>query len=325
MGGSGLLPAPGCTASVCEMLRRLVTLAVLFSTAAWAQADENFPYDFRIAKLGNPQPGGTDFDLRANANFRVFARQLAAAMTSVNLMPPETLGHSGFAFSLEFSLVDFQGGSLPTDGAFKGPLKVPSVHVRKGLPFSFEVGARVAWLEQSRMGAGTVELKWALNEGFAYLPDIGVRGFVTKLINSRDFDVTAGGFDLGLGKQFAIAGMVTLTPYLGWSLNFVGATSGNVDFRPGRTLGESDTDLFKDYYVFNSLQALNNTHNRFYGGFRFIAGHAMLGAEISYSVFPTFKDVNGSGGLLTGPVEGTAETRSIPAVLTGNFTLGLDF
>src|SRR5205807_936694 len=107
-----------------------------------------------------------------------------------------------------------------TGGGYKNGMSnvilIPSVHIRKGLPFSFELGARVGWIEQSRMYVGMLELKWALNEGFTYLPDIAVGGRIAKLMNSRDFDLTTGGLDVSVGKQFAIAGMVTLTPYVGW-------------------------------------------------------------------------------------------------------------
>ena len=260
-------------------------LLALVATACWAATAHADPNDFHIAKLGNPVPNGTGFNAEGNNNFRVFARQFAAAMTSVNLSPPETLGHSGFAFNAELSVVfiDTPTVKMPTEGEFSGTLLIPSIHIRKGLPWSFELGARGQWIEKSRMGAGTLELKWAINEGFTYLPDIAVRGNVTKLLNSRDFDLTAGGLDLGLGKQFALGGMITLTPYAGWTFVFVGASTGNVDFHANRTLAESDKpqEQFRDVYVFDSLQAIYNTHHRFYAGARFIGGVLTLGAEFS--------------------------------------------
>lgn len=291
---------------------RLVPLALLALAAGPAAADT---YDFKLYQLGNPQPSGTGHTPRADANFRAFARQFGAAMTSVNLAPPETLGHSGFAFNAELSIVDFGGATLPTEGEFKGPLLIPSLHIRKGLPWSFEVGARGAWVEKSRMGIASLELKWAINEGFTYLPDIGIRGNVSKLVNGRDFDVTTGGLDIGIGKQFAIAGMITITPYVGWNLLFVGATTSSIDFRPSRTLEESDLpgEQYRDYYIFTSVQAAANTHNRFYGGFRFIGGVASLGAEISYSVLGRFRDAT------------TGMDIDVPAVLAINSTVGLDF
>jgi hypothetical protein len=296
------------------MLTRFACASTLTALLAAAPAvAQDFSNDFQISKLGNPQPNGTDFNPRANANFRAFARQFAAVMSSTNGMGPETLGHSGFAFSADVTYFAVDTSSLPTLAPFSGRPWFPSIHIRKGLPLSFEVGARVSWFPNSRMGVGGLELKWAVNEGFAFSLDIAVRGFVNKMVNTRDFDLTSGGLDVGVGKQFSIAGMVTLTPYIGWSLVFVGASTGLIDFRPSRTVAEADTEPIKDYDVFTSLQASENTHNRFYGGLRFIGGHAIFNAEASYSVFPSFRD-------------GVAnENRFIPGVLTVTLSLGLDF
>jgi hypothetical protein len=304
------------------MSRRPLQVALLVSTLALvpvrARADSAHPdpYEFQIYKLGNPQPGGTNYSASANDAFRSFARQMGAAMTSVNLAPTETLGHSGFSVTAELAFVNFGGAKLPTVGEFQGPLMLPGVHFRKGLPSSFELGGRVSWIEKSRMGIGSLELKWALNEGFTYLPDIAVRGNVSKLINSRDFDVTAGGLDIGIGKQFAIGGMITLTPYAGWNLVFVGASTGNVDFNPTRSLADSDAPRaqYTDFFVFDSVQAAANTHNRFYAGLRFIGGVFQLGGEVSYSVIGRFASKD--------PAQPAVD---VPAVFAYSFTLGLDF
>ncbi len=300
---------------------RAALLVVLVAHAAWAEKN-----DFRLIQLGNPQPGATGHDPRANANFRSFARQFAAAMTSMNLMPPETLGHAAFSVSIDTAIINFGTGTLPTQQAlstgrpFRDWLALPSVHFRKGLPFSFELGGRFGWVPDSRMGFGTAELKWAINEGFRYFPDIGVRGSITKLINSRDFDITAGGLDVGLGKQFQIGGMVTLTPYAGWNLMFVGASTSTIDFNPSRALAEADgPEQFKDLYLFAPVLAIANTHNRFYGGLRFIGAVVQLVAEVSYSVIGRFRDTKGDND------PANDEDRDVPGVLGINLSLGLDF
>ncbi|MFZ5469949.1 MAG: hypothetical protein ACOZIN_10980 [Myxococcota bacterium] len=283
----------------------------------WGGAALADPNDFRIYQLGNPSAGGTGYDPDANAHFRIFTRELAAALTSVNLMPPETLGHAAFSVNAELSVVSLQTGSFtfPTERAFGGTLLVPSVHVRKGLPFSFELGTRAAWIEKSRMAAGTIEAKWALNEGFTYLPDIGVRGYGTRLLNSRDFDLTVAGLDVGIGKQFAVGGMVTLTPYVGWNLVWTAASSNNVDFRPERTHEESigsPAAQLQDTGVFDEVTLGANSHNRFYGGLRFIGGVVQIAAEVSVSQLGRFRDAAGL-------------EHSMPSVLAANGTLGLDF
>lgn len=296
--------------------RSCLLLIALTSISALADA-----YDFQIYQLGNPATSDM-----ADANFRYFSRTMAAAVTSVNGAPAATLGHSGFAVTAELSMVFLQqtvnlqptdptapATSMPTTGAIDHPMLLPSVHLRKGLPWSFELGVRAGWIERSRMGTGTLELKWALNEGFTYLPDIAVRGHITKILNSRDFDLTAGGLDLGIGKKFAIGGMVTLTPYVGWNLVFVGASSGTVDFNPGRSLADAQSpNNFTGYGVFQSVLAAQNTNNRFYGGFRFIGGYLQLGVEFSYTVLGSFVDAK----------RGKIEMPAVPAL---NFNLGFDF
>ncbi len=280
------------------------------------------PNDFRVATLGNPDQGEANFSASANPNFRAFAREMGAAITSINLMPPETLGHAAFAVNGEVSVVNISNRvTIPTERAFTGTLLIPSVHVRKGLPFSTEIGARVGWLDRSRMAVGTLEFKAALNEGFTYLPDVGVRGHFTRLFNTRDFDLYAAGFDIGVGKQFAIGGMVTLTPYVGWNQVYVGASSDTIDFRPERTLQEASANpqaQLQDAGSYEDLSLGGNAHARFYGGLRFIGGVVQLGLEYSYANLGTIKAPDEAN-----PSE--VVDRALPPVSAFNATFGLDF
>jgi hypothetical protein len=299
----------------------LVLGCALASAVTWA---DSYPNDFAIWQLGSPISGGAHAFAGAQTNFQIWAREMGAALTAVNLMPPSSLGHAGFSVNGELSVVNLNPAGqsytscpnnqpcfvMPTQGSFSSPLLIPSVHIRKGLPWSFETGARIAWIDHSRMAAGTIEVKWSVNEGFAYLPDIGVRGYGTRLFNTRDFDLTAAGLDIGIGKRFAIGGMVTLTPYVGWNLTWVACTSGNVDFNPQRTLSDSISGpnaQLTDTTVFNEVNLGSNSHNRFYGGLRFIGGVLQLGAEISYA------------GM------GTVSGVAMPAVTAYNVTIGLDY
>lgn len=314
----------------------------LLCAGATSLADPN---DFRIFVLGNPNTNPA-----ANANFEAFTKELGAALTSTNLLPPATLGHAGFSLTFEASTVylgtapinndttsatfgqDVQAAPpsgkfyLPTERqppTYNGasPLLLPSIHVRKGLPFSLELGARATWIDKSQMAAAMGEIRWAVNEGFAYLPDICVRGYGMRLFNTRDFDLGAVGLDLGVGKKFAIGGMITLTPYVGWNLVWLGAGSNTVDFNPGRTYAQSLTNksgqpdanaqLRDDTGVFKEVSLADNSHNRVYGGVRFIGGVFQLMAEISYSAL-------GQVSYPTGKVD-------LPAVIALNGAIGLDF
>jgi hypothetical protein len=293
---------------------RIIALALLLSvTAAHAGA-----YDFKLFRLGNPTPGQMNYDPSGNANFRAFTRELGAALSSITLMPPSTLGYDGFAIGTELSILNLKTSQFPfpTEGGFSGPLLVPSLHLRKGLPFSFEVGARTGWIQKSGMAVATVELKWALNEGFANWPDLGIRGHFTRLFNSRDFDLYTGGVDVGVGKRFAIAGTMTITPYGGWNPVWVAAFSKTVDFNPGRSSEDSlstPTAQLRDTGVYEDVRAGSNMHHRFYAGFQFILGVLQVGAEASYSILGKIPDA------------GTGTDRSLPSLLAFNATIGLGF
>jgi len=301
-------------------LRRFTAIASLLSSALALAG----PNDFRIHLLGNPSTDAT-----ADAAFKAFAKEMGAALTSMNLMPPGTLGHSGFAISAELAVVSLKAVTpgttpsgtdpvflIPTERDYPGATLLPSLHIRKGLPWSFEVGARVGWIDRSEMVVATMEARWAANEGFAYLPDVAVRFHATRLFNTRDFDLGAGGLDFSVGKKFAIGGMITLTPYGGWDLVFVGAgTPRLVDFQQDRT----ETDAYSSRYaqftnsnVYEEVVLMENGHNRFYAGFRFVGGVIQILMEVSAA---------GLGSIRLGP----SVEQQLPPVLTFNTALGLDF
>ncbi|HYO53111.1 hypothetical protein [Archangium sp.] len=310
---------------------RWMALAVLMCGPA-AYADRN---DFELTKLGNPNQfrnqnsteAAANFNPEAHGDFRAFARTFAAVMTSANLMPPETLGHAGFSLNAELSVIGLPPPgnadgqvTLPTERTQTDSLLLPSLHVRKGLPFSLELGARLGWIDRSSMFTATGELKWAVNEGFTWLPDIGVRLHVTRLMGNKDFDLTAAGLDIGVGKQFPLGGMVTLTPYGGIDLVGVVASTDTLDFQQDRQLRDTSATPYAgldNTGVYQELKLGENVNTRFYGGVRFIGGVLQLGAEFSLSSQGTIAVTNAETG--------ATRDRALPAVVAFNTTLGLDF
>jgi hypothetical protein len=303
------------------MQRARWLLLVCAVTSATVRAGPN---DLRFSNLGNPNQGGLNAKVTSDAAFRLFARQFAAALNSANLMPPSTLGHLGFAFSSDLSIVSIDTGQviMPTRAAFTGPLVLPSIHIRKGLPYSFELGGRFGWVDKSRMAFVTGEGKWAISEGFSYLPDVSLRAFVTRLLNSRELDLTTGGVDIGIGKPISVPGIIMLTPYAGWSLAWVGASTDPIDFAPERPQAETtiqaDSQL-QAVGTFEPLVASRNRHHRFYGGLRLALGPVQLGGEYSYAYFQesTLPDPTNEDALIEGVIP--------PAVTAWNASLGIDF
>ena len=280
------------------------------------------PNDFRMDRLGNPVAGATGYDPRANGNFRALTRELASALTASTLAPPLSLGVDGFAFATELSLVTLSQNAqflLPTESGSPSALSMPGIHVRKGLPFSFELGGRAAWLGKSGMGTATLELKWAFIEGVSYLPVIATRVWVTQLFNARDLSLATGGVELDVGKRFRFADLFAFTPYAGYAVGWVNASSGLVDFNRSRSAADSERTPdagFVDTASFAPVHGGDNAYNRFFAGGQLGFGMFQLGVEVA---------VLSSGSFEETPAGAAKETRELPAAFAFNSSLGIAF
>src|SRR5512138_2723893 len=166
-------------------MRRLLAPALAAALALTATTARAEPYDMDFRWLGDPTTP------EARARFGVLSSEMALAMSGHLLQPGSTTGHSGFDFALEGYYVavhpDAAGPETWPVVAEQKPheLFLPAFHVRKALPFSFELGGRVIYVSQSSYTAAQMELKWALNEGSRRVPDLAVRVAHTTLLGQR--------------------------------------------------------------------------------------------------------------------------------------------
>lgn len=133
--------------------------------------------------------------------------------------PAETLGEAGFAFNMmtSWSIID-EGAEhwiAIEDNDVEPVFFTGHLQVRKGLPFSFELAGNLAYVFASEMFTLGADVKWALNEGFQYIPDLALRGTVNTLMGARDLNLYTAGGDISISKAFGIAGIMVVTPYLG--------------------------------------------------------------------------------------------------------------
>ena len=140
----------------------VVRLAALL-LAAWATPALADSQDLELWKLGSPRSTLGDgrpnplFSPDAQERFRKLSLELGLALASTTGMPAETVGMSGFEFNFEWTMArvhaDQQVGDRyiwpVSDNKPNEWLQMPAFHVRKGFPFSTEVGARVQYLSQT--------------------------------------------------------------------------------------------------------------------------------------------------------------------------------
>lgn len=267
--------------------------------------------------------GGNDFNLRngrdilfsrnadgtyrtLSAAWRAFSTELGFALAPRLASPAETLGHAGFHVGAMWS------GTLVSDdepywtiterGRSGNParaLQTLQLEIRKGLPLSFEIGLNFSWLADSEIFSPGIEVRWAIHEGYRYLPDFAIRGSANHMVGVRDMLLTTVGLDLVVSKSFSVLGTASLTPYLSWAFLLIAADSRVIDPTP-----EIDSDE-ENNFVLEEISATSKVHHRLTMGLR------TLYSRLNVSV--------------QGELQMFGESKTVGPVVTITAKLGLDF
>lgn len=116
---------------------------------------------------------------------------------------------------------------------------ISRLHVRKGLPFGFELGTQASYMHSSSIWAIGLDLRWSPFEGFrrgvGYIPDLAIRGAVNTLVGQAQLNLTVVDVDVSLSKRFTVGGSVRITPVLGAQMLFIFGDSGVIDLTPTRS------------------------------------------------------------------------------------------
>ncbi len=163
-----------------------------------------------------------------NDEFRAFVRDVGAATAYRALAPAEPQGLTGFDIGVAASAIkiDDKWEELFADEEAPGYLPVPSIRLRKGLPFNLDVGAFYAQAPSSNIKMYGGEAQWALLEGGVASPAVALRGSYSTLKGIDDFALETYAADAIISKGFAM-----LTPYAGiGAVRINGEYTGNEAF-----------------------------------------------------------------------------------------------
>lgn len=246
---------------------------VLLAAPGGAYALDNDP---TITRLLVDDQGAIDPDL-GQSRFGKLARELGMAMAPKLMAPAETLGLDGFQVGFELSTTnisedkDFWQQGIE-DQSPPGALVTSQFHVRKGLPFSFEIGGVATYLVESELWAFGGEVKWSPNEAVEAFPvDIAFRGAVNRVMGSPEMDMTVAAFDVILSRGFGVAGVANVAPYMAYEPVFVYARSKVLDTTPA-----DPTDSDSSYV----LEEEDPLLHRFVLGSRFVFSVISLTPEV---------------------------------------------
>lgn len=168
--------------------------------------------------------------------FKDLTADLGAALSYKAIRPAEPMGTLGFDIGFEITSTKMESDALElaTTGNAPSQLIVPKLHVSKGLPFGFDVGAFYTSVPSSNIGLVGGELSYALFEGGIVSPAVSVRGTYSRLTGVDQLDMSTKGLELSISKGFAF-----FTPYAG---------VGQVWIDSATDVGLKDESLTKNKY-----------------------------------------------------------------------------
>jgi hypothetical protein len=262
--------------------------------AAKARADQD--NDLQLWRLGHPDALGCTIctgapgdvpepgDFGAQKRFHQLASTVGLAFLPQFGEPAGSLGQAGFEItagsSQAFLRIPGDAWATPRIGNPPGVLVLPAVALRKGLGGSVDLGVSASWLSQSQMFAVSGELRWAPLDGLASAPDVAIRVYGTRVLGTRELDLTMAGADASISRTFPLAGMLRLQPYGQIGVALINATSGAVDMKPAQEDPDNPT---ADDGTFRAIHLWDNRYLRAAVGVRLITGVFLAGLEASWA------------------------------------------
>lgn len=268
-------------------------LLLALTTAAFAA----WPEDVNIAGMTD-QGGIPQVNTAVLAeDYKQIIKELGVAVGSRVALPANTLGARGFELSLDstFNFHIFNGAeegvspwsrvhTAEDPGQF---LYQPGLTVRKGLPFSIEVGMGGRWIGQSRQGVVTGFARVALVEGYHPYPDVTVHIGGSGYVGNAQLEM--GVFDAGitLGTRAALgpakgAKATALSPFVDVTLMVI-SSAPKIDAATRAQIGamaygnrDTDTDPT------NNAKAI--AVPSFNGGLQFDAGALIFRVTGGYAL-----------------------------------------
>lgn len=169
-----------------------------------------------LIAASNPVHAANDIDqinLLIQQEFRLLSEDLTAAASYKGVIPAKPLGITGFDIGLEVSATKPEhkdAWERAVSGGASDTVYVPKLHLHKGLPLGFDIGAFYSSVPGSNIELWGAELRYAILAGGVLEPALGLRATYTKLTGVDELDFHTTGLELLISKGFAI-----FTPYAG--------------------------------------------------------------------------------------------------------------
>jgi hypothetical protein len=178
--------------------------------------------------------------LLSQEQFRRLAEDVGAAASYKGVTPATALGLAGFDVGVEVSATDVKNADLFRLAGNSAPdyLYVPKVHLYKGLPFGFDLGAFVGAMNNLNATVYGIDGRYAFMQDTVTTPAVALRLSGTRTTDVGRFRLQTMAADLMVSKRLTL-----VTPYAGAGLVRTQAKAGGAGgladetFNRGRYFG----------------------------------------------------------------------------------------
>lgn len=146
--------------------------------------------------------------------FRKLSRELGLAGSSKALSSSAPLGADGLDINLELVLSDISEDSeywMMSTETIPEYIPIPKVRIIKGFPLNIDAGAFYSDIPNCKSYVWGAELKWAIMEGRASLPDVAIRGGYTQVEDIEGLELDTRSADISFSRD-----VESLIPYAGF-------------------------------------------------------------------------------------------------------------
>ena len=209
-----------------EHVRRWLPLLLLLSLPGLAVAAP--PYDISVLGLKDVEPS------RRQARFDFVAREIALSIVGMPNHAVRALGmyEGEIAFDNRVSFIHPSPNAGETGSAWNDLTEsgeadsvafLPSISVRKGLPFSFEVGGSVGWWAGSRQFVVSGFGRWSPFGNWEKVPDVSIGMGYAGFVGNDELELGTFHLDLSIGYSFRLNELrgsrpgTRFSPYAGYS------------------------------------------------------------------------------------------------------------
>lgn len=251
--------------------------------------------DLHLERLATAATDDTGGKVK-NANYEHLMRELTLAFGPRMMGPAASLGPLGIEAAYELGVA----GANDSADYWKKTVDSPSsslvthaIHVRKGLPFSAQVGTSLTSLSGSNMMAIGAELNLSVIDGFKHVPDVAIDIAVQDVIGfpaNSAVDMVILGWGTTVSKSFGIAGLFALQPWASYTGTYTYVNTHQILIAPhaGFIGGGSELTLFDKVEAIGQRGAI---------GLRIIGTRIQFGGEFMRSFTDDLNIMTGKLGV----------------------------